>query len=274
MSNNESATDKKFDSWLETKLAEVSKKNGDFISELDINDIFSTAAQTPRYSQLKNIKEWYDLKHEHKGVFSHKEPIGSAKYYTCDEAVDQYFLRNEATTYTDNSSRNRTDDVSHVTVDKQNTTLDFISLPAYRDPAFGNIVMTKKPDACIVPLIFMLAGKIYYPSITSDIKQLELVIRDLLAIQTLEAKFDSKVMHGCIVLRKKPLRIVINPNSRIYGLPEDRLRESGNWAETLHGGFYLAIKPEKLVPGDHEIYTYATQPWYRKKQLISIMGLF
>ena len=134
--------------------------------------------------------------------------------------------------------------------------------------------MTKKPDACIIPLIFMLAGKIYYPSITSDIKQLELVIRDLLAIQSLEAKFDNEEIHGCIVIRKKPLRIVINPKSRIYGLPEDRLIESGNWAETLHGGYYLPIKPEKLVPGDHEIYTYATQPWYRKKQLISIMGLF
>ena len=67
------------------KISEVSKKNGDFISESDINDIFSTTAQTPRYSHLKNLKDWYDRKHGHKEVFCHKEGIGLEKFFTCDE---------------------------------------------------------------------------------------------------------------------------------------------------------------------------------------------
>lgn len=271
--------EEEFNEWLKKKIEGVSKQDGDFISSNDIAEIFCTAAETTKYSKLKNFNQWYNFEHTHKGVFSHTDKFGQAQYFSCNEAVDEYFKN---TSYNmlppDNAiSQNsyQKGSTTSLRIEKQGTTLEFISLPAYGDPAFATLVMSTKPDVLIVPLVYFGAGKIFYPSIRSDIGQLELVVKDLLSTQTLEATFDGQIVHGCTVIRKKPLKVYLSDlKNRALGIPEERITETGNFVEIFHGGFYLPFQPMSIKPGDHEVNTNAIQPWFRKKQRISIMAIF
>jgi hypothetical protein len=274
---------KEFDSYLTKELKRICKQDDDDnISGKDIEGLFEAASKTKQYSHLRKIKDWWTYGHHHSdGFLGHEEKIGLAQFFDCDTAVDEWYKLNETIPLERNMLISKEDsyigeyeEAQSVRVNKQGTILTFAAGPSYQKEFVRHVALTTRPDALICPALIMITGPQHNPSLNSNIQWLKLILKDLFSTTRLEARFNGEEAHGCLVVRKKPLKIYGIPKENISGIPEDRLRETNNSLEIYHGGYYVPIKSELLDPGDHELVTIAEQANYKKYQTISLMGMY
>jgi hypothetical protein len=284
VAQEEEEESKKFDSYLTKELTRICEADDDNnISGKNIERLCKEAAKTKQFANLNNFKEWWTYGHHHgNGVLEHDELIGHAKVFNCDTAVDEYYKKNwtipkerNMLVSLEDSYVGEYEESQSIRVNKQSTNLAFAAGPSYKKDFVRRVTLTSRPDVLICPALMMITGPQINPSFNLNVQWLKLILKDLFSTQKLEATFNGMPHHGCMVVRKKPLKIYGIPSANISGITEDRLSESNNSIEMYHGGYYIPLKgDEKLTPGDHELVTIAEQPNYKKYQIISLKAMY
>jgi hypothetical protein len=217
------------------------------------------------------FSKWFE-EETHFLTYGHHEPIsgkidegkkGGSAIFTCDNITDEWYRwffsvpgsmnpsANPGKLYGD---RNSQGDRNVFTFDKRGVSVYFAASSPFQEPDVRTITLTRRAPL-LVPVYNVSASLQSYPS--KDRSELaEMVKDDLLGVkgETFEASFDQyndPPLFGCCVVREEPITITNVPADNIFGIPEDRLRESNWTTETCHGGFWLLIKERFLTPGDH-----------------------
>jgi hypothetical protein len=260
--------------------------NEGFMHEEDIQKYFNRHFPKPTGKQRPvDFREWVEAGHAHKFTYDHHGAIAGKMdtagnpIFDCDAITDEWYKWFFTTPLSVNPANNPgklygDKDVSGgrnvFLFDKRDVLVYFVAASPFQDPDVRSITLTRKAPL-LVPIYNVSASLQSYPS--KDYKGLaDMVKQDLLGVkgETFEAKFDGESLHGCCVVRENPLKITSVPPDNIFGIPEERLRETNWTTETCHGGFWLLMKEEYLTSGEHLLYFNAESKNYQIKSNISI----
>lgn len=259
--------------------------NQDFMTEEAIETFFAGQSQSgqSKSKETYGFEKWYKANADHKMMYGHHEKIGEGPY-DCDSITDEWFkwfLTNPVSynPFTNPAiSGSSMDSSSFGSRDlflfrRRDTSVYFTTASPFQRPDFRTITMTKKAPL-LIPVYNMSASLVDFPSVKNEEGLVDIIKNDLsrLKRETVEATFDGQSIHGCCVIRNKPLPIKI-PKENIIGIPEDRLQETDFTVEIYHGGFWLLIREDEFSPGDHLLYFKAESVNYEMEAKILINAL-
>ena len=128
---------------------------------------------------------------------------------------------------------------------KRGTNVYFSTASPFQEPDVKSITLTTEAPL-LIPAYNVFVATEMFPSLDNNDKLLVEVVGDLLGIKSssVNAKLDGQILEPCCVIRRNPIRITGIPNDNVYGIPENRLRESNSTINLVHGGFWMLIRPE------------------------------
>ena len=251
----------------------------DGITQKELTDIskkiIGQLGKTPPTANQRKMAEtkgntfhhWYRM---HEGAHhSEKQPITfghteklPGNVYDCNLAADEWFRWFFTTPRSTNPYSNPGEGDKGQSgfygeqyvflMQKRGANLYFSTASPFQKPDVKSITLTKEAPL-LIPAYNVFAATEMFPSLDTNDKLLVEIISDLLGIRSgsVNAKLDGQTVEPCCVIRRNPLRITGIPNDNVYGIPEDRLRESNSTLNILHGGFWMLIRPEALSSADH-----------------------
>jgi hypothetical protein len=203
-----------------------------------------------------NVKKWCDVQGHSGLVYGHDEPIGGAKgFYTCDTIVDEWFRWFLTTPASSNPFTNPGDsyEVNNAfLMNKNGTKVYFATASPFREPDFKTITITEQVPL-LIPIYNMSASREDFPSFENDDNRLiALILKDLCCVDTLNATFDGKPIHGCCVIRCQAKEFLIADKGNVIELPDERIgNRPVSTIHMCHGGFWILMREKYLDAGDH-----------------------
>jgi hypothetical protein len=218
---------------------------------------------------------------KHEFTHRHMEPVDKQGKYACNTLTDkwfEWFLKTPSSISSFTNPSQSYEDTSllggrNAFLFQENEPLVYFAAASpFQDPDIRTITMLHQ-TALLVPVYNMSASPQDHPNKTTEMLN-EIISEDLSGVIQLRAWFDRNPIEGCCVLRQKPLRVTNIPGDNVIGIPEDRLSKPDNSIETCHGGYWLLIRKEKLIPGDHllEFMAYSKNYEMAAKILINVLA--
>jgi hypothetical protein len=258
--------------------------------ELDAGSLLAKGMKIGKYK----VKDWYDPNKELDLTYKHHEEIGNRNKkmtkescYTCNTLTDKWFEWLLTTPKVANPVANPSVSSLHgayatsnaflFSDDQCDTYVYFTTASPFQRPDFRRIVMTKQAPL-LVPVYNVVSSPEIFPSrkhFDDDMWVNEDIAEDLSGVYQsgMLATFDGKEIHGCSVIRKKPLKITNIPRENLMDIPEDVLSGNHSSINIYHGGFWLLIKAEVFTPGDHLLCFQALSKNYEMDAQILISAL-
>ena len=236
----------------------------------------------PRPLEIAAFYKWYQVGHTNEFTYDHHRPIKPGEKFNCETITDEWIkwfcttpkqlnpFANPGITPTDKTLYSSS---GAFLFDKGDTFVYFVAASPFQKPDFRRVIMLRKAPL-LVPVYNVLISPSLFPML--DYKEYEKLIgHDLKGIkpETVKATFDGNPLWGCCVIRDKPLVIQNIPKDNVFGIPEDRLKETNSAIEVYQGGFWLLLKEEVFTPGDHLLYFRAESVNYEIEAKILISTL-
>lgn len=247
------------------ELEDISKQCIGNISQKSLSPKDKKAAE----KMTGDFHHWYASHHNVQGaqpLIDHNDMLLPGKVFNCNLATDhwfKWFLTTPAATnpYSNPGEGNRNETVLYggknaFLFQKRDTSVYFTTAAPFHDPDVKTITLTTNGHL-LVPAYNVFASEEIFPSLDTPEKLLVEVVSDLFGIiinnakYPIKAEFDRQAIYPCCVIRKEPLAIKGIPTDNVYGIPPERLGESGSSVNILHGGFWILINKDYLTSGDH-----------------------
>jgi hypothetical protein len=229
-----------------------------FMTEEEIDRIF-LAKQASWFKKTESDKnqilKWFKKDNDHPKVVAHHYKIGGT--FDCDLLVDEWMKWTLPLPSKVNpiamlgTGYGGMDSPENLFLFKSGrASVYFVATSPYRSSDTVRVVITEQYPI-LIPIYFIETSKQENPSLDTQDKLLNLIKQDLGGIKDINVTFDDETIHGCCVIRNKPLTISNIPRDNMFGIPAQRLLNNDNKIEIFHGGLWLLIKSKSLSPGDH-----------------------
>lgn len=253
--------------------------NKDFMKEEDVEDYFNNyfkdLEQRKGIPISNNFQPWFKHGGEHPRTYGHHDNIGNGDY-TCDTIVDKFV---EKWYKTSSSLHPMFHQGSYIggnpfLFKTHNTSIYFLSSTPFLNPDIRTLTMTEPTPVLIGYLSTSSLTEFPSKKTFQDLK--DFILEDLTNIQgdSIKATFDGEPIYGCPVIRQEPLKISNIPEDNVVGIPTERMPGGDDFIlEVIHGGFWIALKPENFTSGDHLLEFKVDSKNYRTNVIYTINSL-
>lgn len=200
---------------------------------------------------------WASSGHEHEYTYGHMEPVPGSDY-TCNILTDKWFewlyrTPKELNPFTNpgNAYMSRNEFLFR----QDGASVYFGNASPFVDPFDFKYVTMTEPHPLLIPAYNVAVEDLRKKLREQDFEKL--ILTDLAGINSINATFDGKPIHGCMVVRKKRFKIENVPVDNVFGIPRSVLEDREDSSiDILHGGCWLLLREQLFRYGEEHLLAY------------------
>ncbi len=236
---------------------EIKKIENEFLTEANIGKKLGSEHKQVFPGKQPAWHEWADYSHTHSDTYGHLEPV-SPSHLTCNILTDKWFewLYRTPTplnpfTNPGNGYRSR----NAFLFSQDGASIYFANASPFVNPFDFKTVTMKESSPLLIP-VYNVAKEDLSRKLSNAAFE-KLILEDLAGIEKVDATFDNKPIHGCIVIRNVGFEISNIPADNVFGVPQEKLEESDDSSITVyHGGLWLLLRETLFKSGEEHLLRY------------------